>query len=90
MLLHPLPALVSPFPRTFIIKGNFNNGKNSSSCPSRDIAFINEEATGCMNEAAIGASIVPRNLSSCFLFDALLFQSYHRLKDLIFLVPLQF
>ena len=32
------------------------------------IALINEEATGCINEKAIGAIIAPRNpLSCCFI-----------------------
>ena len=58
----------------------------SSSCSREsftDIAFINEEAMGCINEkaidavngAAIGAIIAPRNPPSCFfLFHASLFQ----------------
>ena len=84
MLLNPLPALVIPFPRTFIIKGNANNGRNLFSCPFpafltpfQDIAFINEEATSCINEeaigaindAAIGAIIALQNPSSCFFIS---------------------
>ena len=47
MLLY---LLLTTFPWTFIIKGNFNNGRNPPSCPFPDIAFINEEVTGCINE----------------------------------------
>ena len=47
------------------------------------IVFINEEATGCINEDAIdaineadiGDMIGPRNPSFCFLFHAILFSS---------------
>ena len=42
-----------------IIKGNTNNGRNPPSCPFPAlmtrfpvIAFINNEATGCVNEEA--------------------------------------
>ena len=89
MLLYPLPALVTTFPRTFIIKGNANNGRNPPPCSfpalmnpfavmtfinEEDTGCINEEATGAINEAAIGAIIAPRNPPSCFfLFHALLF-----------------
>ena len=90
MLLYPLPALVTPFPRTFIIKVHANDGRNPSSfhfpalmTTFPVIAFINGEATGCsneeavgaINEAAIGAIIRPRNPPSCFfLFYVFLFQ----------------
>ena len=47
-------AHVTPFPRTFIIKGNTNDGKNLPSCPFPVISFINGEATGCVNDEAIG------------------------------------
>ena len=55
--------IVTPFAdKTFIIKGNVNNGRISPSCPFScnhvyflDIAFIKEESTGCVNEGAIGA-----------------------------------
>ena len=43
------------FSRTFIIKGNANNGRNPPSCPFPDMVFINEKAIGCINEEAIGA-----------------------------------
>ena len=62
MLLYPFPVLVKPFPRTFIIKSDANNGRNPPSCPFPalmtplpDIAFIIEEDAGCINEEAIGA-----------------------------------
>ena len=70
MLFFHFPALVTPFPRTFIIKGNANNRRIQPSCPLfPDIAFINEEASSCtnkeatvaINEAVIGAIIAPRN-----------------------------
>ena len=66
-----------------IIEGNTNNRRIPPSSPFPalvtlflDIAFINEEATGCIseeaidaiNEAAIGAIIVPGNLPSCVLY----------------------
>ena len=59
------PALLTPFPRTFIIKCN-----PALITPFPDIAFISKEATGCIdeeaigaiNEAAIGAIIPPQNL----------------------------
>ena len=69
------------FPRTSISKGNAINGRNSSFCPFPtlmtpfpDIAFINEDSTGCINEKAMGAineeairSIkAPINQSYCF------------------------
>ena len=48
---------MTPFSKTFIIKGYANNGRIPSSCPFHasmtsfpDIAFINEEDTGCINE----------------------------------------
>ena len=42
-MLYPLPALVTPFPRIFFIKGN--------SCLIRTLMeAINEEAIGCINE----------------------------------------
>ena len=48
-----------------------------------DIAFINEEATGCINEEAIGAIneatisaiIAPRNQPSCFLISCCTFSA---------------
>ena len=74
MLLYPLSALLTPFPRTFIIKGN---AKNPLFCPFPVIVFIskeatgsiNEETTGVINEIAIGAIIVPRNPPSFFLIS---------------------
>ena len=82
MLLYPFPALLTSFPRTFIIQGNANNGRNLLS-PFPVIAFINEEATGVFNEAAIGAIIAQRNPPSCFLnfVCVLLFQSHHQSTD---------
>ena len=64
------------FPRTFIIKGNANNGRNLPSCPFPVIGIINEEATGCINEeptgaineAATGAIRAPRYPPSCFFY----------------------
>ena len=54
MLSNTLPALLTPFPRTFIIKGRANNRRNLSSYPFPAIAFSNEKATTCINEEAIG------------------------------------
>ena len=76
MLLYPLLALLTPFPRIFIIKSNTNNGRNPPSYLFPVIAFINKEATGCINEEAIGAIneaatgviIAPGNLPACFFF----------------------
>ena len=100
MLLYPLLALLTPFPRIFIIKSNANNGRNPPSYLFPVIAFINKEPTGCINEEAIDAInevatdviIAPGNLPACFfsLFHILLFQSHHQLIDLIFLVTLRF
>ena len=91
MVLFPLPALVTPFPRTFIIKGNGNNGRNPLSSPFPLIVFINEEATssmseeatGAINEAAIGATVASRNPPSCFFILCFILR-------FIFLVTLQF
>ena len=62
MLLYPIPALLTPFPRTFIIKGNADEGKNSPSCPFPalmtsfpDIEFLNEETTSCISGKVIGS-----------------------------------
>ena len=55
MLLYPLSALLNSFPRNFIIKGRANNRRSSSSCPFSVITFIYEEATGCVNEEALGS-----------------------------------
>ena len=80
MLLHPLPSLLIPFSRTFIIKINANNDRISPSfhflalmTPFPVVAFINKEAIGTINEEAIGAineaaidtKIAPRNPPSC-------------------------
>ena len=82
MLLY-LPALVTSFPRTFIIKGNAYNGRNSPDAlvtlfptffNEETTGCINEEATGAINDAAIGAIIAGRKPLSCFLFHVLLFQ----------------
>ena len=62
------------FSRTFIIKGNANNGKNLHFCVFPVIAFVNkkvigctnEEAIGAINEASIGAIIAPGNSPSGF------------------------
>ena len=80
---------LTPFLRTFIIKGNANNGRNPPSCsfpaimtPFLVIAFINEEAMGSIyeeaigtiNEAVLSAIIAGRNPPSrFFLFHVLLF-----------------
>ena len=57
MLLYCFPDLENLYPITFIIKANANNGRISPSCPFlalmtpfSDIAFINREATVCINE----------------------------------------
>ena len=42
--------------------------------PFSKVPFTNEEATGTINEAAIGAIKGARNLPSCFLFGVLLFR----------------
>ena len=62
MVLYSLPALGTPFPRTFIIKSNSNNDRNPSSfhflalmTPFPVIAFINKETASTINEEAIGA-----------------------------------
>ena len=73
MLLYPLAALLTPFSRTSIIKGNAKNGRNSPSDHFPVTAYINEEATGSINketivaikEAAIDATKEPTN-SLCF------------------------
>ena len=39
----------------FINKGNANNGRSPPSCTVVVIAFINEEAKGCINKEAIDA-----------------------------------
>lgn len=63
------------FPRTFIIKGNANNGRNPqffTALETRflDIALINEEVIGCINKEAMDtvtkAAIVPINSPFCF------------------------
>ena len=66
---------MTSFWRAFIIKGNANNGRIPPSCHFSArmtlfpvIAFINEEATGCINEEAIGAIIGGRNPPSCFFY----------------------
>ena len=41
---YPLPSLLTPFPITFTIKGNANNGRNLTSCILLDIGFINDES----------------------------------------------
>ena len=75
MLLHHLVALMTPFLRTLIIKSNPSNGGNLPFFFFFSvIAFINEEATDCIieeaigaiKEAAIGVIIAPRNLPSYF------------------------
>ena len=76
MLLYPFLALAIPFPGTFIIIGNANNGRNPPSCHFSVlvtlfpvIAFINEEAIDAMNEAAIRVIIAPRNPHSYFFIS---------------------
>ena len=76
MLFYPTPALLAPFPRNFISKGNANNKRSLLSCPFPVIAFkneegtvfINEEAIGAINEADTGSIIGPRNLPPCLFF----------------------
>ena len=63
MLLYTLLALVSLFlalittfqDMEFINKGHANNGRSPPSCTVVVIAFINEEAKGCINKEAIDA-----------------------------------
>ena len=67
-------ALLTPFPKTFIIKGK----ANPPFSPFPNIAFITEEATdsineeaiGAANEAAISAIIAPKNSLFRFFFHA--------------------
>ena len=82
LYFYPLLTLVAPFPEiTFIIKCNANNEQNLPSCPFPALmtpfpnkAFINEEATDCINEEAGVAILAPRNpISVFFLFRVLLF-----------------
>ena len=83
LFLYPLNALNTPFPKTFTIKGSANNGRNTPSCPFSTLltlfpveAFINEEATGWINEdvicsikdPGIGPIIAPRNPPSPFIY----------------------
>ena len=80
MLLNPLPALVTPFPRASIIKSKANNGRHSPFCPFPNIVFINQETTGCINEEVIntineavrGVIIAPRKPPSCFFISCLI------------------
>ena len=55
MLLFPYPALLTPFSKTFIIKGNANNRRNSPSGPFPDITFINKDVNKDINEEPISA-----------------------------------
>ena len=90
LLSYLLPALLIPFARYFIIKGNTNKGRNLPSSSYASIAFINEEATDCINqeaigainEAAIGAIIAPRNPPTCLFISCCtvsVTQSFNRL-----------
>ena len=54
ILLYPLTVLLTPFPRIFVIKDNPNNERNLPSYLFPVIAFINEEATSCINEEVVG------------------------------------
>ena len=96
ILLYPLPNIA------FITKGAANNGKNplfylisALLTPFSVIEFINEEATGCINqesicavnETVIGVIKKGRNPPSCFLFHVSLAPS---LIELMFLVTLRF
>ena len=90
ILLYPLPAFLTHFPRTF----NANNWRNPPTCPLLVIVFINEEATGSINEEAIGvineAATERKNPLSCFFVSCftvsvaplsnhvLLFQYHHQ------------
>ena len=95
---------MTPFPRTFIIKGNANTERISPSCPFPalvtrfpDITFINEETTGCITEEAKGAITerakgaitAPKNPPS-YLFHVLMFQLHHQLIDLNYLMTFRF
>ena len=76
ILLYPLSALLTPFPRTIIIKDNAHNARNPRPClfttlitSFAGIATFNEEVTWCINaeaidainEVALSAIIVQRN-----------------------------
>lgn len=63
MLLYSLPAVLTRFTRSLIIKGNANNGTIPLSFPFPalvtsflDIAFNNDDATDCINEETIGVT----------------------------------
>ena len=81
IFFYPLPALLIPFHKTFIVKDNANNERNPYSCLFPIVAFISEEDTGCINEeatgaiteATTGAIIASRNLPSCFIYFMFLF-----------------
>ena len=47
------PYSFTPFPRTFIMKDNVINGRNPPCSPFPVIAFMDEEATGCINGVII-------------------------------------
>ena len=76
----PFLVLVAPFPKNVTIKVNTNNGKIPLSYPFLAllthfpvIAFINEEATRCVNEEPISAInetviIASRNSPSCLFY----------------------
>ena len=94
-------AHVTPFPRTFIIKDNTNDGKNLPSCPFPVISFINGEATGCVNDEAIGtinkvsidapiAIIAPRLTPSCFFISCFNFSVAPSINTPDFSVTQQF
>ena len=68
MLLYPRPALVTPFSRTFINKGNAKNGRIPPYCsfptlmtPFPATGCTSEEAISAINETVIGTIIAGRN-----------------------------
>ena len=96
---------MTPFPRTFIIKSKANNGQHPPFChfpilmtPFLLIAFINEEATGCINKEAIGAInevsiaaiITERYSPSSFFTSCFTFSLAPSINRPDFLVTLQF
>ena len=84
MLFYHFQALVTPFFKTFIIKGYAKNGRTAPSCPFHalmtsfpDMACINEEPTGytnkdtmgAINETAIGAIIPAHNVPRTYSYS---------------------
>ena len=84
ILLYPLLALVTPFPRTFIIKGNANNGRHPPSCSHYSFSsysiyqwqshrLYQWRSHDAINEASTGATIAGRNPPSCFFISCFTF-----------------